>query len=80
MFNLLEIPDPVSPIDEMLLEFANELKPEQIPDFGPQFYNNLFQLFNDRIYEKPRVTLRFVFKKPMYNLRNVRKKKKIFSI
>ena len=80
MFNLLEIPDPVSPIDEMLLEFAKELKPEQIPDFGPEFYNKLFILHRERIYGKPRGILRFVFKKPLYNLRNARKKKIIFSI
>jgi hypothetical protein len=54
-----DIPEPVSPIDEMLLEFAKELKPEERPAFGPDFYNKLFDIHRERMYKsyKPRLKL-----------------------
>lgn len=57
--DLYDIPEPVSPIDEMLLEFSKELKPEEIPDFGPDFYKKLFDIHRERMYKtyKPRLKL-----------------------
>ena len=53
-----DIPEPASPIDEMLLEFAKELKPEERPTFGPDFYNKLFDIHRDRTYRRqPRLKL-----------------------
>ena len=61
--NLYDIPEPVSPIDEMLLEFSKELKPEEIPDFGPDFYNKLFDIHRERMYKRPQPRLKLVMRK-----------------
>jgi len=61
--NLYNIPEPVSPIDEMLLEFSKELKPEEIPDFGPDFYNKLFDIHRERMYKKHQPRLKLVMNK-----------------
>ncbi len=60
--NLYDIPEPVSPIDEMLLEFSKELKPEEIPDFGPDFYTKLFNIHRERMYKRQQPRLKLVIK------------------
>jgi hypothetical protein len=66
--NLYDIPEPVSPIDEMLLEFSKELKPEEIPDFGPDFYNKLFDIHRERMYKRPQPRLKLVMRKKIKTL------------
>lgn len=61
--NLHDIPEPVSPIDEMLLEFSKELTPKERPEFGPDFYNKLFQIHRERMYKKPQPRLKLIMKK-----------------
>jgi len=61
--DLHDIPEPVSPIDEMLLEFSKELSPKELQEFGPDFYNKLFQIHRDRMYKKPQPRLKLIMKK-----------------
>jgi hypothetical protein len=61
--NLHDIPEPVSPIDEMLLEFSKELPPKELPEFGPDFYNKLFHIHRERMYKGYQPRLKLVFKK-----------------
>lgn len=58
-----DIPEPASPIDEMLLEFAKELKPEERPAFGPDFYNKLFDIHRERMYKRHQPRLKLVMNK-----------------
>jgi hypothetical protein len=59
----MNIPEPVSPIDEMLLEFSKELPIKERPQFGPEFYNKLFQIYQERMYKKPKPRLKLIMKK-----------------
>lgn len=60
--NYHDIPEPVSPIDEMLLEFSKELPPKELPEFGPDFYNKLFDIHRERMYKRYQPRLKLVMK------------------
>jgi hypothetical protein len=78
-YDLNNIPEPTSPIDEMLSEFAKELPIKDLPIFGPNFYNRLFAIYHQRkilpLPVKPITKIKLVYKKTRYNLRLVIKKK-----